>query len=87
MAKLFVHGGQCGKETVITARKSSPTECALEFESTWRIRRFPRPARREPSPTWAREKQNLLIRPGEVRTGCSTGCSSWSTSWSTTCST
>jgi hypothetical protein len=34
MAKVFVHGGQCEKETLITARKSSPTECALEFEST-----------------------------------------------------
>jgi len=34
MAKVFVHGGQCEKETIITARKSSPTECGLEFEST-----------------------------------------------------
>ncbi len=34
MAKVFVHGGQCEKETVITARKSSPTECDLEYETT-----------------------------------------------------
>jgi len=34
MAKVFVHSGQCEKETVITARKSSPTECDLEYETT-----------------------------------------------------
>jgi hypothetical protein len=34
MAKVFVQAGQCEKETVITARKSSSTDCSLQFETT-----------------------------------------------------
>jgi len=34
MAMVFVRGGQCGKETVITARKSSPISVSLEFETS-----------------------------------------------------
>ncbi|WP_287155580.1 hypothetical protein [Candidatus Solincola tengchongensis] len=33
MAIVFVKGGQCGKETVITARKSGQTTVALQFET------------------------------------------------------
>jgi hypothetical protein len=34
MAIVFVRGGQCGKETVITARKNSPTTVSLQFETS-----------------------------------------------------
>ncbi|MGQ9476552.1 MAG: DUF6951 family protein [Actinomycetota bacterium] len=34
MAIVFVRGGQCGKETVITARKSSQTTVSLQFETS-----------------------------------------------------
>jgi hypothetical protein len=34
MAIVFVRGGQCGKETVITARKNTPTTVSLEFETS-----------------------------------------------------
>jgi hypothetical protein len=34
MAIVFVKGGQCGKETVITARKNSPTTVSLQFETS-----------------------------------------------------
>ncbi len=34
MAIVFVKGGQCGKETVITARKNTPTTVSLQFETS-----------------------------------------------------
>lgn len=34
MAIVFVKGGQCGKETVITARKNTPTTVSLSFETS-----------------------------------------------------
>ena len=34
MAIVFVRGGQCGKETMITARKNSPTTVSLQFETS-----------------------------------------------------
>ena len=34
MAIVFVKGGQCGKETVITARTSTQTAVSLQFETS-----------------------------------------------------
>jgi hypothetical protein len=34
MAIVFVRGGQCGKETVITARKNTLTTVSLSFETS-----------------------------------------------------
>ncbi len=34
MAIVFVKGGQCGRETVITARKSGRISVSLRFETT-----------------------------------------------------